>query len=1510
MNNRERVFCAVVKTLYEKYLETKALDFNALVFTQRELESSFNSLHFGKAFKKSLLNNYYYGHGSKKEKVKFIVNAFEEESLGYLRLAYPNEIETYSEQFEITKQGWSVLSDFNQDEVCAFLKKYNSWIKKHIPEKNQVENLSANEAAWVSAALLTYNAYAHNPDADVSDFYFANANITNLAYEIAGEYAKSTYANAVKMRAVKGVGKDEFLSECQKGKRRVTFKHEVGKSAPKLDSSVKLYTVNGKKGINAIAKALQEIALYYLPTNEEYDVLLDIGKSDKAHVCVDDILVKRNKDAVIEYIVSKYCENPITELEFKNKYNALLSEADLAYDVDYVINNFDTEILDRKDVIDCGHNRFRYYSNKGRNAGNTIPSLELKKYENQEFSAALIQKNNLGVMLDARLKNEYEVYDYLRKFAGKYCANMEFLDDLEIRIGNASMTEQLLRIIEKYEPIGRNYLINIYMQKYGSSKDLIQSKLRELNEYYSDGYYRAEQHAVKTATRTQEYGAVKSTLAQIQDGDKSIQRQNPDIRLIANISNKYISEDSDWGKLHNRIIREFIDSDLIGEIELSDDEYILLMKRYFVPSCNRIINTRNPMIVPDIIFTVGLVQVAIRNYDSNFWGRVADEIGIDHFTTQQQSKIGGIVSQTLIKYGKAYVEAGEHVRNVLMHAFIVDNYAFDFFEYLFQFYNLDLERSISDTCDEEARYICDAIKNPNSKRQQMLSDYSGLSVYASGDYCKNVIAASLVAIDNAFWNSSKNVEGLPSRLYDKFILWKNNEKGDFRKAKNRKERDSESYRKFFNSPQLVCDFSNDVQFEIVLPKQLLQNTDKEYRNIYWRVSNALSVNEYVCTVKEGSFGLKTEEYSFFVDEKDIFLAYTFELLDDGEVIRKFTWNRHEICLFDESGNHVNIENLSEGEYIGFSLSSVNVESEAIEDSYNIRGLTYYQLVFRFGDILYVPGEANYYVGDVPQRGFSNDGLLADVFVEVGESRLPVYSKIPALVINIEDERLGGTAIIVNNSKIKASDLKAVDIKNANVMGQKYYYFDLSGISGISNGINSVDVDVPGSSRGKRLDFILLKDFSFSFEDAPYINKTRGTLCSNYRIDRTKTIINEHVSENEYMDFEFDDLIEDILECPIMFGGQKYIIGFKVPLLLYSTDRTEWTFYKPEDYWYANLPRVIYLSYPAKAIKLELVEDNGEKNAFTYEKRLDGIIECDLTKLKSYVGPFHTKKMIHTIQLIDGNNEYEFLRVVNHSVFANVELSADIENNEITGNFDILGKGNYYVDILFKGDLICEKQPLNHERQLTVKAEIKTGYYDVSLFEGEEDEDSFDDIRYQIVGSLKKKLRNPADIAGEHVKLKRLTYVNEGTIVHNLPISDKRQNYIRIDKKIDQHTYEGTLIVAFHDTDIRDVKKVRVTIPKLSKANSMLVDFYDEYDDIDNLLYDSYSECVATPEYSDQYGKNEKYRRFNPILWTDDEESYFWDVEFINVNKEMEQAAKEWTKQEHFNKTNSNSIWKS
>ncbi len=1513
MNNRDRVFCAVIKIIYDKYLVAGTLNYNALVFTQDELELSFNSLHFGKRFKKSLLNNYYYGHGSKNEKIKFIVNAFNEEGIGFFRLAYPNEVETYKEKYEIAKQGWSALADYDQGEVCSFLRKYYTWIKKHIPENNYVENLSANEAAWLSAALLTYNAYVHNPNSDISDFYFLNSNIAKLAYEIGRQFTKNTYSNAVKQRAVKGKGKDEFLSECQKNKRRITFKREKVKNIPKLDSSIRLYTVNGKKGINAIIKVLQEVELFYLPSKDMYDVLVDLGKTDKAHLYVDNTVVKYNRDALIEYILKTYCVEPITALEFTNKYNSLINEADLTNDVDYMITDINSEIYDRIDVIDCGYNRFRFYSNKGINAGNVIPYLDLNKYENQEFSVSLLIENNPELMHATNLQNKYEVYDYLRKFAGKYCANMAFLNDLEIRIGNASINGQILKLIEKYEPVGKNYLISIYKQKYGTSKELIQSKLREFNNYFIDGYYRANPQIIKNNLKSLEHNtAARSTLAKIQDGDKGIQRQNPDIRLITNISNRYISKESTWGKLHNRILRKFIEVDLIGRIELSDEEFLLLMKNYFIDTCKRIINIKNPIIAPNIMLTVGLVQIAIRSYDSNYWGKVADEIGVESITVPQQAKIGKIVSQTLIKYGKAYIEEGEYVKNILMHAFIVDNFAFDFFEYLFQFYNLDLERSISDSCEEEARYICDAIKNPYSKRQQMLSDYSGLSVYAANDYCKNVIAASLSAINNSFWDLSVNVDDMPIRLYDKFILWKNNEKGEFRRVKNKKERDEDSYRKFFNSPQLVCsfsnDFSNDLQFEIVLPKQLLQNTAKENRNIYWRVSNNLSVKEYRCIVKEGSFGLKTNGFSFFIDEKEVFLAHTFELVDNGEVIKKFRWDNRKICVFNEIGNNVNVESISDGEYIGFSLPSINVKSEAIEDSYNIKGLTYYQFNFRAGDILYVPEEANYYIGDVPQRGFSNDGLLKEVFVEIGESKLPIYSRIPALVINIEDERYNGTALIVNGNKIRVTDLKAIDIKNAHLLGQKYYYFDLSNISGIKSGINSVDVDIPGTNRGKKLDFFYLKDFQFSFEDAPYIYKTRGTLCTNYKIEK-KTIIAEMAEENKYMDFEFIDLENNIFKCPLLVGNNTYYINFKIPMLLLSFDRMKWTFYRPEDYWYADIPRMIYLSYPAKTIKLELVEDNREKNIFTYDKRNDGIIECDLTKLKSYIGPSHTKKMVHNIRLLDDNNNFDFIRIVNHSVFKNVELITDIDDGAITGIFDILGKGSYYADILFQGKLICDKQPLNNERQIVVKTEIRTGYYDVILYEGEEEEDSFDEINYHIVGTLKKNLRNPADITGECIELKYLTYINDGTVVRNISVSDKLQNYIHIDKKLDQHTYEGTLIVAFHNTDIRDVKKVRMTIPKLNKINYLMVDFLDEYDEIDNLLYDNYSECVATPEYSDQYGKNEKYRRFDPILWTDEEETYFWNVDFVSVNQLMEKAARKWMKKEHFKKSNNNSIWK-
>ncbi len=1508
MNNRERVFCSVIKVTYEKYKIYGVFDFNSILFTYSELEKAFNSLHFGKEFRKSLFTNYYYGHGSKNEKIKFIVDGFVEESMELYRLAYPGENELYKETLSISKMGWECLNEYDPKKVSDFLKKYSLWIKKHKAEKNSVPGLSTNEAAWVSAVLLTYNTYYHDTDeCELEDLFFSTSRITNLAYSLGGEYAKSTYSNAVRNRSVNRRGSNAYLSWCSDHTRRITFGRETKEYAPKLDDKIKLATVNGKKTIKAIKKSIGEICLYYYPTEEEYDVLKVSGLAKKAHVCVDGHFIRRDKESVIEYVLKRYCHTLHQFDYFQEKYFDALDKAGLLNDSTFSLEtDYKKDLFDRKDVICSGINGFRYFLHSEKFIKRVIAKLDLGQFRNKEISASLLMKKCSDALKHVDLKSSEEVYDFIKKYADREEYAISFLDSNEICFGDANVRDQLLGIVSKYSPIIKSDLILWYSFEYGSDKEFVVSQLESIRDHYDGSQYwkgipKSENVSVgRTAVS-------RSALAQFQDGEKVIGRKQPEMKRIENILSRLLPENTEWGRLHNRLIREFIDAELVGEIELSDDEYTLLRDKYFIPRCRQLLGSSESNNKTDILFTIAITNVAIRTYNNGaLWPKMAEVIGVRKLTNIQQAMLGKRVYQTLMCYGKAYADRSEHLRNILMHAFITDSFTNDFFKYLFQFYNLDLDRNISDTCDEEADYICEAIKNPHSKRQQMLSEYTGLSIYAAYDYCKGVIAASLKAIDNAFWGTSNDVSNMPTRLYEKLIEWKNNEKGDFRKEK---ARGVGSYKKYFNTPLLICETSGDVRFNIILPKQLIQSSENEYRNITWRIKHGTEVKEYTCRLSEGNFGLKTDEITVAINPEHIFDKYIFELLDDQIAIKTFTWEEKRLCVFDSNGYYENLTSLGEGEYIGFALSGSKVESAAIEDSYDIPGMTYYQFAFKTGDILSVYGEANYYIGDIPQRGFSRDGLLDSVSVyDENDCKFPLYAKVPALIIDIENEKLDGTAITLNGKKYRASDLKPIDIKNGRLLDQNFYFFNLGDVKGIINGYNRVDIDIPGTSRGKSLEFIYVEGFNFGFEDAPYIYKTRGTLRTNYHFEK-KAISDTRAKDFEYFDFDFADLEDNVLKCPLKVAGVVYTISFEVPLLLYSSDQIEWSYYRSDDYWHSELPITIYLKYPSKTIKLELEEDNGDTISFKYDRRSDGTFECDLTKVKSYIGPFHTKKMLHTIHLQDGAEKYDLLRVVNHSVFSNVELTADIDDNKILANFDVLGKGEYFADIRQSGDLVCEKGALDANNHLEIETKIKTGEYEVTLYEGESDEDSFDlDIQYQFVGKLVRKLRNPSDIVGERIILRALQYVVDSENIRSLPVSEKYINYISIDNKVDRHSYDGTLIVAFHGTDIRDVKKVKVIIPDFNRTNSMLVYFLDEYDEPDNLLYDSYSECVATPEYSNQCNKNERYRRYDPVLWTDEEESYYWNVEYVSRDAALERAAKEWIKTEHY-KTSSDSIWK-
>ena len=74
--------------------------------------------------------------------------------------------------------------------------------------------------------------------------------------------------------------------------------------------------------------------------------------------------------------------------------------------------------------------------------------------------------------------------------------------------------------------------------------------------------------------------------------------------------------------------------------------------------------------------------------------------------------LGNTVTKTLLSLGKPVYSETEYVTNILMHCIVTDSYALRFFDYLFSYYRLDLERDISGMQKTDIDYICDSIINP------------------------------------------------------------------------------------------------------------------------------------------------------------------------------------------------------------------------------------------------------------------------------------------------------------------------------------------------------------------------------------------------------------------------------------------------------------------------------------------------------------------------------------------------------------------------------------------------------------------------------------------------------------------------------------------------------------------------------------------------------------------------------------------------------------------------------
>ena len=395
---------------------------------------------------------------------------------------------------------------------------------------------------------------------------------------------------------------------------------------------------------------------------------------------------------------------------------------------------------------------------------------------------------------------------------------------------------------------------------------------------------------------------------------------------------------------------------------------------------------------------------------------------------------------------------------------------------------------------------------------------------------------------------------------------------------------------------------------------------------------------------------------------------------------------------------------------------------------------------------------------------------------------------------------------------------------------------------------------------------------YSYEDAPYIFTSKGTIRFNdsLSIKLKSDKLTKNTDENSYnfcINTEEDTLL---LACTI--GGNPIELCFNIPVLKWSFGNDIWNIEKPADIWHADFPVRIFLKCPEDSVILSMDEDMDscvEQKQSYIKSRGKDIIECDLTRFKSWL---ERDKSIRSIYIDYNGKTIEFLRVMTQSIVVSHMIKGDIKEGRFIGVFNIIGKSSYYADIIKMEDksIIADKQQIVNGR-LSLDVEPRSGRYQVSVYEAEEDDTGFG-TSYMPIDEFVYELVNPYDMTGRSMEIRQVSYCN-GEGIRKFNFRYVITSLERLGS--DSHAYKGMLVKRTWKGDILIDDNIMVLFRNLDEPDNVYVSYFDGYDYLE-FLYDS---KLSSLEKTEAKGlkSSERYRRYECLI----DDMYEYKVDFTN-----------------------------
>jgi hypothetical protein len=915
-------------------------------------------------------------------------------------------------------------------------------------------------------------------------------------------------------------------------------------------------------------------------------------------------------------------------------------------------------------------------------------------------------------------------------------------------------------------------------------------------------------------------------------------------------------------KLKKRILKEFPKKKLIGDIIITNEEYDLLID-YFKTKYNNLIRSYTH-IINDPIFATILVQIGIKHYNGNFWGHVASILGVEKVNPIHQGWIGESFINTLLLNDKIMLDKSERVGNILMHGFVSDYYANEMFDFLFKYYNIDLERDLQRNDAAMMNNFVDIIKrNDNTGRTHMLVKQTASAITANTRGGKIRIRRILRLIDKCFWEQITPVNPV-SRLSILFNNWQENSeefKQQYHKYTNGFT--MTKGKKSYSSPYIKCNFIT-TKFKLVFPTQLIKFEYAE--DIRWNIYRQRQCKTMSAVLYHAVTGYKTEEQYINIDSSDIFNEFRIELTHGDNRIKTFKIKADCIRFFDKDGDYLNSDNnLPTGEVYAFTKENETPISHALVENEPLGKLVRSYFEFEYGDIIRLPDSKTISIGKKLEEGLLPRKLLKEAYAVIDNTNLPVYSTPPTVLLKIAEHRAAGTVININNNRYRLFDKETTIVDLGDRSGEKGYIINLSEYGCTRDGIYTIYIDVPSDRTNRFWQFALVDGITYEFEDAPYIFKLRGTIRFNEGL-KIHPSSKYTIKNNDENSFNFD-ISSDMDYIGFEYKTKEITIPliFNLPVFKWKFDDGEWNVQKPSDIWHSDFPSIVYIKYPEDKIRFSMDEQLGNESELgeqiiSYSKsRAKGLFECDVNRFKSWFG---REKIIRKVFMDLPNNRPEFASVITQSVVVNHILKGDYEAGTLIGEFDIVGNANYYVDVVLieANKKLAEKLPIVGDK-FQIESTLNSGLYEITVFEDEEDDSGFGVSNYLTIGEFKHNIINPYNLEGKSLEIKHIKNVE-----YSLSYMQLSRNHIIDNLKLvdidDKYNYKGRLLIKNSFNNQYVAYDVNVEFYDLNKLQNIYLTYYDGYDYIE-FMYDNNSQVIVKKE-EEGLRRSVRYRRYDSL----------------------------------------------